>query len=144
MSLPLGGKTGLTDIHSNFFCAYLIYHIFLMHCLNDITPIALVSICFIPKTSVKIEILAFLYLVHDCNDHCLYHKLPIFLLKNSTMDATVAKCQDVRNNVYFWHQIQTELNIGLQLNKIMTNFQEKQCFSAQSINLHPVLGVSIF
>ena len=108
MSLPFGGKTGLTDISSNFFfCAYLIYQVFLMHSHNDITPIALVSICFIPKTSVKTEILAFLYLVHDCNDHCLYRKLPIFLLKNSTRDAAVTKCQNVRYNVYFWHQIQT-------------------------------------
>ena len=49
MSLPLGGKTGLTNIQSNFFCAYLICHKFLTHCLNNITPIALVSVCFIPK-----------------------------------------------------------------------------------------------
>ena len=90
-----------------FFCAHLIYHIFLTHCLNGITPITLVSICLIPKTSVKIEILAFLYLVHDCYDHCLYRKLPIFLLKNSSRDATVTKCQDVSNSVHFWHQIKT-------------------------------------
>ena len=107
MSLPLGGKTGLTNIHSNIFCAYLICHMFLTHCLNDMTPIALISICFIQKTSVKTDIFAFLYLVNDCNGHCLYRKLPIFLLKNSTRDATVTKCQDVKNNVYFWHQIQT-------------------------------------
>ena len=107
MSLPLGEKTGLTDIHSNFFCAYLIYHVFLMHCLNDIAFIALVSICFIPKTSVKMEIFAPLYLVHDCNVLCLNRELPIFLPKNSRRDATVTKCHNVRNNVYFWHQIQT-------------------------------------